>query len=53
MVLTQSLSRVSQDCKAQILDRLAELTPREAADVHSLTDIEARIEVLLSAGLPI
>lgn len=50
IVLAQLLSVAPYSTREAIENRITELTPSEAGEVHSLTEIQARIEVLLSAG---
>lgn len=50
MLLAQLLSYSPQAMRADIADRLDTLTPAAAGDVYSLTEVQARIEELLSAG---
>lgn len=50
IVLAQLLRVVPYPTRKVIENRITELTPSEAGEVHSLTEIQARIEVLLSAG---
>jgi tetratricopeptide (TPR) repeat protein len=51
MMLAQLLSFVPYTMRGQIEGRVAELTPSESGEIHSLTEVQARIEALLSAGL--
>jgi tetratricopeptide (TPR) repeat protein len=50
MMLAQLLSYSPHAMRASIAARLDELTPSEAGNVYSLTEAQARIEELLSAG---
>ncbi len=51
MVLAQMLSFAPHAARGRLEHRITELTPSEAGTVYSLTEAQARIEVLLSAGL--
>ncbi len=51
MVLAQLLAHSPYVLRERIKHRIAELTPSEADDIHSLTEAQARIEALLSADL--
>ncbi len=51
MVLAQLLSFAPHATRGRIEQRITDLTPSEAGDIHSLTEAQARIEELLSAGL--
>ena len=51
MLLGQLLLCSSYTTRDQIRRRIEALTPDEAGEVYSLTDTQARIETLLSAGL--
>ena len=51
MVLAQLLAVSPHVLRERIKNRIAELTPSEAGDIHSLTEAQARIEALLSADL--
>ncbi len=51
LVLAQLLSFAPQAARARIEQRLAAFTPSDAGDIRSLTEAQARIEELLSAGL--
>jgi len=50
IVLAQLLPVAPSPTKKAIENRITELTPSEAAEVYSLTEIQARIDALLSAG---
>lgn len=51
MVLAQLLSFAPHAARRRIEQRIADLTPSETGEVLSLTEAQARVEVLLSAGL--
>ena len=51
MMLAQLLSFAPQAARKQIEQRITELTPSEAGEVLFLTEVQNRIETLLSAGL--
>ena len=51
MMLAQLLSFAPHVARGQIKQRVAALTPSEAGEVLSLTEVQTRIEALLSAGL--
>ena len=51
MVLAQLLSFVPHSVRGRIERRINDLTPSKAGDILSLTEAQARIEELLSAGL--
>ena len=51
IVLAQLLPFVPHAARGRFEHRITELTPSEAGAIHSLTEAQARIEVLLSAGL--
>ena len=51
MVLAQLVELSPYATRERIKRRIEELPPSEAGNVHSLTDVQARIEALLSAGL--
>jgi len=51
MVLAQLIELSPYGTRERIRGRIEELTPSEAGEVNSLTDVQARIETLLSAGL--
>ena len=51
IVLSQLLSFAPTEVQGEIKERITDLTPSEAGEIHSLTEIQARIEILLSAGL--
>ena len=52
MMLAQLLSFAPHIMRARIENRIRDLTPSAAGEIHSLTEAQARIEELLSAGLP-
>jgi tetratricopeptide (TPR) repeat protein len=51
LMLAQLLSFAPQAARGQIKERITALTPSEAGQVLSLTEVQTRIEALLSAGL--
>jgi hypothetical protein len=51
MMLAQLLSFSPHIARGQIKQRVTALTPSEAGDIYSLTEVQQRIEALLSAGL--
>ena len=52
MMLAQLLSFAPYTTREPIKNRIAQITPTEAGDTNSLAEVQARIEALLSAGLP-
>ena len=50
-VLAQLIELSPSATRERIKRRIEELTPSEAGNVHTLTDVQARVEALLSAGL--
>jgi hypothetical protein len=50
LLLARLLTLAPESTRDAIRERIAELTPAAAADVRSLTEIQARIEALLTAG---
>jgi len=50
MMLAQLVEVAPHETHSRIRARIAELTPEEAGDVHSLPEIQARIDRLLAAG---
>jgi len=50
IVLAQLLAVAPYPTKEAIENRITELTPSEAGEISSLTEMQARIDVLLSAG---
>ncbi len=51
MVLAQLLSFAPHEVQEEIKNHITNLTPSNAGEIHSLTEVQARIEALLSAGL--
>jgi len=51
MVLAQLLPFVPHEVQEEIKQHITDLTPSKAGEIHSLTEVQARIEALLSAGL--
>ncbi len=51
LLLAHLLSFAPYVTKDRIRERINELTPANAGDIHSLTEARARIEALLSAGM--
>ncbi len=51
IVLAQLLSFAPAEVHGKIKERIVNLTPSEAGEIHSITEIQARIEVLLSSDL--
>jgi hypothetical protein len=52
LVLAQLLAFAPHGTRARIRQRIDKLTPDEAGDIRSLTEVQARIEALLSAAAP-
>ncbi len=50
LVLAQLLSTAPHDTRAHIKERLNVLTPTDANAIRSLTEVQARIQALLSSG---
>jgi hypothetical protein len=51
MVLAQLTSFVPQALRARIEHRVSEISPSDAGEIRSLTEVQARIDQLLAAGL--
>jgi hypothetical protein len=49
-ILAQLLSRSPPNLRSDIAKRIAKIAPTDAATIHSLTDMQARIDELLTAG---
>ncbi len=52
MILAQILAYAPRSMRDRITKRLSEISPRDADAILSLTEVQARIETLLAAGVP-
>jgi hypothetical protein len=50
LILAQLLSRSPSNCRSDIKQRVAALAPIDAGTIHSLPEMQARIDELLTAG---
>jgi hypothetical protein len=51
LTLAHLLTLAPQSCRSKIEERLCKLTPEEAAEVWSLSQVQSRIDALLTAGV--
>lgn len=52
LILAQLLGFAPHAHRERIAERIKTLTPARSAEIHSLSEMQARIDALLSAGLP-